>query len=68
LIQLIYSVPALLDYFLLLSETRLTNLQESLEGMAQQLEAKAEAEDKRREKESTVLKLSVLMTYCRYRA
>lgn len=49
-IQLIYTVPALLDYFLLLSETRLTNLQESLEGMAQQLETKKEADKKKRER------------------
>jgi hypothetical protein len=49
-IQLIYSVPALLDYFLLLSETRLTNLQESLEGMAQQLETKNEADKKKKER------------------
>jgi hypothetical protein len=49
-IQLIYTVPALLDYFLLLSETRLTNLQESLEGMAQQLETKNEADKKKRER------------------
>jgi hypothetical protein len=49
-IQLIYSIPALLDYFLLLSETRLTNLQESLAGMAQQLETKNEADKKKRER------------------
>jgi hypothetical protein len=49
-IQWIYSSSALLEYFLLLSETRLTNLRESLEGMAQQLENKNKADEKKRER------------------
>lgn len=49
-IQWIYSIPALLDYFLLLSETRLVNLHESLAGMTHQLENKMETDERKRER------------------
>lgn len=43
----VYTTSALLDYFLLLSETKLTDLTESIEGMALQLERKREEDRKR---------------------
>jgi C2 domain len=45
----IYSTPALFDYFIMLSDARLLDLQESAEGMANQLEKKKEDDQKRRE-------------------
>jgi C2 domain/SHR-binding domain of vacuolar-sorting associated protein 13 len=46
-VQWIYSTPALVQYFILLSERRLVELRESLEGMAQQLAKKMDTEAKK---------------------
>jgi C2 domain len=43
-VQWVYTVPALLDYFLLLSERRLADLRDSVAGMNQQLEHLIETE------------------------
>jgi len=48
-LQWIYTIPALLDYFLLLSEKHSLDLKESLDGMSQQLANKKEAEARKRE-------------------
>ena len=48
-VQWVYTTTALLDYFLLLSETRLSELRDSIDGMAIQLERKREEDQKQME-------------------
>ena len=48
-IQWIYTTDALFDYFILLSDTRMLDLRESLQGMKLQLAAQKDAAAKRRE-------------------
>ncbi|CAJ1965882.1 unnamed protein product [Cylindrotheca closterium] len=48
-VQWIYTVPALLDYFLLISQRRLNQLMKSREGMTNQLAHAVESERNRRE-------------------
>ena len=49
-IHWVYSFPALLDYFLILSEARLADLYESVEGMAAQMDKRREEERKKQER------------------
>ena len=49
-IHWVYSFPALLEYFLLLSEARLADLYESVEGMASQMDKRREEERKKQER------------------
>lgn len=61
-VQWVFSIPALMDYFILLSENRISKLRESMDGMEDQLKKKEEVENAKEALGVKTQKLNELLT------